>query len=128
MAKYELPAGQVWPAGQAEFSVDGQSVGTGDFTPQKGEAELFFGTDPRVTLSVTDDDKKRGQSGFFDKRRHWSWAWTYTFTNRHAKAVTVRVERPDPLIVDEKITVSHEDEPAARVDAKEHRLFWELAV
>lgn len=128
VAKYELPAGQVWPAGQAEFSVDGQSVGTGDFTPQKGEAELFFGPDPRVTLSVTDDDKKRGQSGFFDKRRHWSWAWTYTFTNRHAKAVTVRVERPDPLIVDEKITVSHEDEPAARVDAKEHRLFWELAV
>lgn len=128
MAKYELPAGEVWPDGQAEFSVDGQNVGKGQFKPVKGEAKLFFGADPRVTLAVTDDDKKRGGSGFFEKKRHWSWAWTYTLTNRHSRPVTVRIERPDPMIVDDKITVKHEDEPAAQIDAKEHLLIWEVPV
>ena len=126
-AQYKLPAGEVWPEGRAEYNVDGQNVGTGRFRPEQGEARLFFGADPRVSLTIS-DDRKRGQSGFFDKRRHWTWAWTYTFTNSHAKPVTVRVERPQPRIVDQKITVKHENEPAASVDAAEHRLFWNLEV
>ena len=126
-AQYKLPAGEVWPEGRAEYNVDGQNVGTGRFRPEKGEAKLFFGADPRVSLTIS-DDRKRGQSGFFDKRRHWSWAWTYTFTNSHAKPVTVRVERPEPRVVDQKITVKHENEPAASIDASERRLFWDVNV
>ena len=118
VAKYTLPAGQVWPDGHAEFSVNGQSVGSGVFKPVKGEARLFFGEDPRVTLTATDDTRTRGESGFIDKRRHWRWAWTYTLTNRHGQPVTVRLERPAPVAVDERITVRHEDEPAARKEER----------
>ncbi|WP_300858223.1 DUF4139 domain-containing protein, partial [uncultured Desulfovibrio sp.] len=43
LAKYTLPGTSAWPEGAAEYSVDGQSVGSGVFRPRGGEATLYFG-------------------------------------------------------------------------------------
>lgn len=127
-AKYDLPANQAWPAGQAQYSVNGQNVGAGFFTPRGGEATLYFGADPRVNVITTIDGKKRGESGFIQTSKTWTWAWTYTISNQHNKPIKVRLERPAPMIVDEGVTVSYNDKPEAKENAKEHYLYWEVKV
>lgn len=123
-AKYKLPPDQAWPAGLAEFSVNGQSVGSGEFRPRNGEANLYFGPDPRVNIITTTDSRRHGQSGIINTNKTWTWAWTYTITNEHNKAIKVRVERPEPQIVDEGVTVAYKNNPQATVDQKEHMLSW----
>lgn len=123
-AKYDLPADQAWPSGQAQYNVNGQSVGNGYFRPESGEATLFFGSDPRVTITTTTDAQKRGQSGFIRTSKTWTWDWTYTITNQHNKPVTVKVERPTPLIVDQDVTVAYNNIPKAEEDNKKHMLVW----
>lgn len=128
LAKYALPPEQAWPEGSAEFNVAGQNVGQGFFRPRNNEATLFFGPDPRVNVTTVVDSRRRGESGFIDKSRNWTWAWTYTLTNAHSKPVTVRLERPAPMIVDQGVTVSYDDAPPAQKDEKEHMLFWDVKV
>lgn len=128
LAKYVLPPEQAWPDGSAEFNVDGQNVGQGFFKPRDGEATLFFGPDPRVNVTTVVDGRRRGESGFIDKSRNWTWAWTYTLTNAHSKPVTVRLERPAPMIVDQGVTVSYDDQPRSQKNEKEHMLFWDVNV
>ncbi|WP_022657203.1 DUF4139 domain-containing protein [uncultured Desulfovibrio sp.] len=128
MAKYVLPPQQAWPDGRAEYSVNGQSVAQGLFRPRGGEATLFFGADPRVSVTTTADSKKRGESGFIDTSKNWTWAWTYVVTNGHAKPVTVRLERPEPEIVDQGVSVRYDDTPSSKKDEKEHMLFWDVTV
>lgn len=124
LAKYTLPSGQAWPAGAAQYSVNGQSVGQGRFTPSGAEATLYFGPDPRVTVRTTFDSSKQGETGIINTSKTWSWAWTYTISNQHERAIKVRVERPAPMIANENITVSYQDKPASKVDDKEHLLWW----
>lgn len=123
-AKYDLPPDQAWPSGQAQYNVNGQSVGNGYFRPESGEATLYFGSDPRVTITTTTDAQKRGQSGFINTSKTWTWAWTYTITNQHNKPVTVKVERPAPIIVDQDVTVAFDNIPKAVEDKKKHMLVW----
>lgn len=126
MARYSLPDGQAWPDGQAEFSVDGQSVGMGQFRPKGNEATLYFGADPRVQVNAVADLRQRGEKGFIGKSRTWTWGWTYTLRNTRDRAVTVRLERPMPMLVDQGVTVTYRDKPQAQQDAKEHLLFWNV--
>lgn len=128
VAKYDLPSNQAWPAGLAEYSVDGQSVGSGEFQPRGGQATLYFGSDPRVSVKTTTDSRKRGDTGIIRTSKTWTWAWTYTITNQHDKPVRVRVERPAPMIVDQDITVSYKNNPPAMEDRKEHMLYWVVDV
>lgn len=128
LAKYELPGTAAWPEGAAEYSVDGQSVGSGVFRPRGGEATLYFGADPRVSVRTFDDARKKGESGIIKTSKTWTWAWTYTVSNGHARPVTVRLERPAPVIVDEGVTVTYKDEPPAQKNEQEHMLFWNVAV
>ena len=123
-----LPAERVWPAGPAEFLMDGQSVGQGRFDPRGGEVDLYFGPDPRVQIQATEDARKRGEEGFINKNRTWSWAWTYTVHNTRDKAITVRLERPMPQVVDKSVSVTYADTPEAQKDAREHKLFWNVSV
>ncbi|MBE6442781.1 MAG: DUF4139 domain-containing protein [Desulfovibrio desulfuricans] len=123
-----LPAERVWPAGAAEFLMDGQSVGDGRFAPRGDEADLYFGPDPRVQVQATEDERKRGEEGFINKSRTWSWAWTYTVRNTRDKAVTVRLERPMPQVVNKEISVTCADAPEAQKDEREHKLFWDVPV
>lgn len=127
-ATYQLPPDQAWPAGQAQYNVSGQNVGMGMFQPRSGEASLYFGADPRVTVQTTTDTQKRGESGFINTSKSWTWAWTYTITNQHNKEIKVKVERPVPVIVDEDVTVSYKNTPQAVIDNKKHMLYWEVEV
>lgn len=128
MADCTLPEGKIWPVGKATFYVEGQNVGEGMFRPEGKEVKLFFGADPRVSLTVLNDTKRRGESGFIGKEKHWKWTWTYTLTNRHPKAVNVRIERPLPQIVNEQVRVKHENSPEAVQDPKKHLLYWDVAI
>ncbi|MTJ93101.1 MAG: DUF4139 domain-containing protein [Desulfovibrio sp.] len=128
MARPTLPDGQVWPDGQAEFSVDGQGVGTGQFHANGNDTTLYFGADPRVQVTATADVRQRGEKGFIGKSRTWTWGWTYTVRNTRDKAVTVRLERPMPMVVDQGVTVTYRDKPQAQQDAQEHLLFWNVDV
>lgn len=128
LAKYDLPAGEAWPRGQAEYNVNGQNMGNGTFQPKNGEATLYFGADPRVNVQTITDAQKRGQSGFINTSKNWTWSWTYIITNQHNKPVKVKVERPAPQIVDEDVKVTYKDTPKARMDEKEHMLFWDVQV
>ena len=65
-----------WPSAQAEFSVDGLPVGSGRFVPEGNKVRLYFGVDPRVSVTTTTDDKRRGETGIIGKRQTWSWNWT----------------------------------------------------
>ncbi len=123
-----LPAERVWPAGPAEFLMDGQSVGQGHFDPRGGKAVLYFGPDPRVQVQATEDTRKRGEEGFINKSRTWLWAWTYTVHNTRDKAVTVRLERPMPQVVDKSVVVTYADTPEAQKDTREHKIFWDVSV
>lgn len=128
MADCELPTNTTWPTGKATFYVEGQNAGDGSFHPSGHEVKLFFGADPRVTLDITGDVKNRGESGFIGKEKHWNWGWTYNLTNRHPYDVKVRIERPLPQIVNDKVTLKHNDTPEAVKDEKKHLMFWEVAV
>ena len=128
LAKYALAGDTAWPEGMAEYSVDGQGVGSGMFRPRGGEATLYFGADPRVNVRTFDDARTKGESGFITTSKTWTWAWTYTVSNGHARPVTVKLERPAPQVVDEGVTVTYKDEPPAQKNEQEHMLFWNVEV
>ena len=102
----------------------GQSVGQGSFKAEGGEATLYFGADPRVNIRVIADARKKGQSGLINNINTWTWAWTYVLANDHDRPVTVRVERPAPMIVDEGVKVSYKNNPPAQEDAQKHMIYW----
>ncbi|MBQ9452793.1 MAG: DUF4139 domain-containing protein [Desulfovibrio sp.] len=128
LAHCSLDADKVWPAGTADFYMDGQSVGSGRFAPRGSKVDLYFGPDPRVQVQASEDARKRGEEGFINKSRTWSWAWTYIVRNTRSKAVTVRLERPMPQIVDKDIAVAYANSPEAQQDEREHKLFWDVQV
>lgn len=123
-----LAAGSVWPVGPATFRLEGIPTGESRFAVQDGKARLFFGVDPRVTISVQADGKRRGEAGIVNRRRQWSWAWEYTVQNGRSTPVQVRLERPRPHIVDRDISVSYDDTPASSIDEKRNCLFWVVDV
>ena len=127
-AKADLPAGSVWPDGQASFQLEGIPAGERFFAVKDGKAQLFFGVDPRVTVSVQADGRRRGEAGIVNRRRQWSWAWEYTVNNGRSAPVQVRLERPRPHIVDKNVTVTYDDTPKATPDDKDNALFWLLDV
>lgn len=128
LARYGLDADKVWPEGLAEYSVDGQAVGSGMFRPRNGEATLYFGADPRVNVRTYDVARKKGESGLIKTSKTWTWAWTYTVSNGHARPIKVKLERPMPIIVHEDVSVSYQDEPPAQQNEQEHMLFWNVEV
>ena len=126
MATYALAPDQAWPVGQAEFNVDGQNAGNGIFRPRGGEAQLYFGVDPRVSIRTIENSRKRGESGFITANKTFTWSWTYVISNQREKPVTVKVERPAPQIVDAGVTVANNNKPEAKIDPEEHMYVWEV--
>ncbi len=127
-ATHDIAPGEVWPDGEAVFSVSGQNTGKSLFSPKAGRVELFFGNDPRISLDVVEDRRKRGESGFFGRDQTWSWGWEYVLKNTHAIPVEVVIERPDPQPVQESIQVRFEETPKAEVDTKKHVRSWTVTV
>lgn len=128
VAKCEVPSTQVWPAGMADFLLNGQNIGKGEFTPKGPDTELYFGADPRVHVATTTDAARRGEKGFINTSSTWTGAWTYTITNDHNQEILIKVERPIPMITNEKIKVSYMDTPPGQINEKEHLIYWSIKV
>ena len=128
MAKYTLPSGKAWPAGLAQYNLEGQNIGEGQFSPNGGEAIMYFGADPRMSVQMVVDSDRQGESGFINTSKTWTGAWTFTLHNAHSIPIKVRVERPEPILGNDNITVSYKDNPKARINQKEHMIYWDIDV
>lgn len=128
LAKYELPVNQAWPAGEAQFNVNGQNLGSGAFVPKGRQATLYFGSDPRMNVRTIIDSNKQGQTGFISTSKTWTGAWTYIISNEHDRPVKVKVERPAPMLAQDNISVTYKDQPPSIKDDKEHMVYWEVTV
>lgn len=127
-AEYAFADRPSWPTGLMECRIDGQYVGTGTFRPEAGKVKLFFGADPRVTVKTINETRKENESGIINARRFWRWSWRYAIRNERPEEVRVRVERPLPRSVDERVTLKLEGTPAPTTDQDEGILFWEVKV
>lgn len=125
-ARYALQ-GRSLPNGDATYLLDGSAMGAGNFAPRDGEAVLYFGADPLVTVQTQPDTRLTGKAGIIDKRQTWQWGWTYTLHNQRTQAVTVRLEEPAPQAGDKEITVTLTDKPEATRD-KDNVLYWDVQV
>lgn len=125
-AEYEPTADEVWPAGRAYYDIDGQNVDSGALKVSDGKITLYFGVDPRVTVRTIVDKRRHGKTGLINTEKTWTWAWTYKLYNQHTKPVVVRVERPEPMIVDQSVKATYTNNPQART--REHMFLWEVDV
>lgn len=127
-AEYAFDGRPSWPAGLMECRIDGQYVGTGAFRPEAGKVTLFFGADPRVTVKTVNETRKENESGIINTRRFRRWSWRYTIRNERPEEVPVRLERPLPRSVDERVTLKLSGTPAPTTDQDEGILFWDVKV
>lgn len=127
-ADYAFTGRPAWPDGMTECRIDGQHAGRGTFHVEGGKARLFFGADPRVTVQVTDESRRENEGGIINARRVWRWNWRYTLRNERPNAVEVRLERPEPRPVDERVSVKVSATPEAATDQAEHALYWNVKV
>lgn len=127
-ARHTFADGPAWPRGLMECLIDGQSAGTGIFSPEQGEVTLFFGADPRVTVKVLDTSRRQADDGIINARRLWQWSWVYTLHNERQNDIEVRVERPMPRNVEESVQVRLHNVPEARQDADGRTLYWNVRV
>lgn len=128
MAEYAFGDRPSWPTGLMECRIDGQYVGTGTFRPEAGKVKLFFGADPRVTVKTINETRKENESGIINARRFWRWSWRYAIRNERPEEVQVRLERPLPRSVDERVTLKLGGTPAPSTNQDEGILFWDVKV
>ncbi len=100
-----------YPAGEALFLLDGVATGKALFDPKPGEARIFFGVDPMVTVETKDKTRKSDEKGILDKEQVWTWEWTYNVENKRNIPVTVRIEDPQTQVEDANMSVTYSDSP-----------------
>ena len=127
-AEHVLAPGEIWPRGEMDMSVDGVSVGRGDFSPRLGRVRFSFGPDPRVKLTAVTEPRKSGSDGIIAQKKVWEWAWTYTVRNDRETGVTVRVERPVPQSVSKDVVVEYTGKPVPQEEKDEKKLVWTLSL
>lgn len=125
--KHTLVKPRAWPAGEADFSIDGLNVGNGTFSPKGDTATLYFGVDPRVTVLSESDPRQSGKEGLVDKRKTWDWTWKYTVFNNRTSPVNVRIEEPAPQPGDKALTITYNGKPAPQ-SGPDHSLYWNVEV
>ena len=121
-AELTLPSAIELPPGQAQFSVDGISVGQQPFSFNGDKGFIFFGSDPQVTATVRDLQRSSGEQGLISKDQTLSWHWQITLKSTRTKPVEVLLEDPMPDTPDESVIVSAEStpKPEQAVNAPEH--------
>ena len=127
-AEHVLAPGEIWPRGEMDMSVDGVSVGRGDFSPRLGRVRFSFGPDPRVKLTAVTEPRKSGSEGIIAQKKVWEWAWTYTVRNDRETGVTVRVERPVPQSVSKDVVVEYTGKPVPQEEKDEKKLVWTFSL
>lgn len=126
-AKPTLSKARQWPAGEAAYYIDDDSVGTGTFAPKGDKVTLNFGIDSRVTVQNASDPRLSGKEGFIDKRKTWTWQWAFTVYNGRPAPVTVRLEEAEPQVGDKALTITYTTEPAPHT-GPDHTLYWDVPV
>ncbi len=116
-----------FPQGEADYLLDGVSVGQGVFAPTSKKTTLFFGADPLVNVEIAKNIRKSGQDGIIQKEQTYTWNWTYTVQNQRSKEVAVRIEEPQTQLGNEKMSVSYTDKPQAK-KGPDNTFIWTLKV
>lgn len=112
-AKVELDRARELPPGECLYLLDGAILGKRRFRLAGKDAEMFFGTDPLVTVKTELLEQQTGEKGFIGKKQSFSWNWRFTVRNDNAFAVTARLEEPNPQSRDKDIGISIESSPTA---------------
>ncbi len=110
-AELKLPQALDLPMGTARFFVDGSLVGAKGLTLNGDKASLYFGSDPQVSVSNREIERKSGEDGLINKDKTLLWQWEYTLQNSRKYPVEVVLETPAPIVEDEKIRVTEESKP-----------------
>lgn len=126
-AKPTLTKQRQWPAGEAAYYIDNDSVGSGTFAPKGASVTLNFGIDYRVTVENASDPRLSGKEGLLDKRKTWTWQWAFTVHNGRPTPVTVRIEEAEPQLGDKALTITYTTEPAPQL-GPDHTLYWDVEV
>lgn len=104
-AAIELDAAPRLPRGEASFLLDSAFIHKRSFAMNDTTADLYFGADPFLNVSLTTDDKTSGSEGFLTTKNTYDWNWTLTVRNQHATPVDIRVEDALPQLRDKAISV-----------------------
>ena len=127
-ARHIVDDPRAWPAGAAGYFLDGAAAGAGTFALNGNKAQLFFGSDPRVTVERELDSRQSGRSGIIiGKRQNWEWNWTFKAFNGRSQSVLLRVEDARPQARDKDIAIAVNSKPEHRLD-EDHTLYWELTI
>ena len=127
-ARHTVDDPRAWPAGAASYFLDGTAAGAGTFALDGNKAQLFFGSDPRVTVERELDSRQSGRSGIIiGKRQNWEWNWTFKAFNGSSQPILLRVEDARPQARDKDIAIATHSKPEHRLD-EEHTLYWELTI
>ena len=118
---------RAWPGGPASYFLNGAAVGSGAFALKSNKVDLFFGSDPRVTVEREKDARQSGRSGIIGKRQTWEWNWTFKAFNGRSKPVLLRVEDAQPQARDKDIAITMHSKPEHKSD-DDHTLYWELTI
>jgi hypothetical protein len=128
-ARASLETPRELPPGRALFLADGALLGRRQFGHDGAEeAELFFGPDPLLSITMDLTARMAGDQGLIGKRQTQSWTWTLTAENRKKYAVTLRLEEPRPQARHEDIKIETASEPATgpAAQGEEDVLHWTL--
>jgi len=124
-ADVELAEPRDIPAGTAQFSIDGASLGKREFAFAGRQGPIYFGIDPLVRAKMELVSRQTGERGFIADRQTQAWEWRVEVNNSRAAAVQVRVEEPKPQVRDERIILQPALEPAA-TETDAQLLIWKF--
>ena len=126
-AAVNLPEGREIPAGTASFLMDGAVVGNRQFTFAGQEGNLFFGTDPLVTVRSILISRKSGEKGLITDRQTEEWGWRLDILNAGSSSVRIRLEEPLPQPRDERIKMTFQLVPEPQ-EKSSSKLTWLMEV
>ena len=126
-ARLTLPEAASMPRGPARFLVDGAMVGEGAFGLEDTESDVFFGTDPLVSLKTEVLTKGSGERGLFGRTRTHAWGWRFTVQNGRTVPLAALIEEPLPLVRDERVELTIKATPEI-TEQKDGIASWRIAV
>ncbi len=115
------------PEGNAEFFVDGAFIADRMFAMPDAQQDLFFGTDPGISVKLDLLEKESGEKGLFAGKKSFKWTWAVTVENHTAHPADILMEAAYPQIRDERIKLETEFKNI-QPKKEDHLLKWTFDV